>query len=284
MADRPCRPAAASPGRSAADLGRGIDASPAALRRQLRNVAADDLEAMRGARPYAPLVSAVTLGTWARTSPVPHPDIPVAPYLHGIGAGEAAISIVWRADARGDDPQQWRRGAERLPPAADEAIELPIGAARRWLASLPPAGPQPSRAAPVQAMTAETISDVESQVAARSEDVTADDGTGSAGRLALRYGAGPDGGEPVTAGQVRPGDVLIVPAAWGGCDRYGWNPASVAPVTDVADLAGGGHGQACRGPRGPDAGPGDPGYGAEPGRTGPPAHRPDHRRPGGRHT
>ena len=229
-------------GRSAADLGRGIDASPAGLRRRLQNVAAADLEAMRGARPYAPLVSAATLGTWARTSPVPHPDVPVAPYLHGIGAGEAAISIVWRADARGDDPQQWRRSAERLPPAADEAIELPIGAVRRWLASLPPAGPPSSRAAPVQAMTAETLSDVESHVAASSEDVPADSDTGGAGRLALRYRGGPDGGEPVTAGQVRPGDLLIVPAAWGGCDRYGWNPASAVPVTDVADLAGGGRG------------------------------------------
>jgi CRISPR-associated endonuclease/helicase Cas3 len=227
-------------GRSAADLGRGIDASPAALRRRLRAVAGPDLEAMRGARPYAPLVSAVTADTWARTSPVPHPDIPVAPYLHGIGAGDPAISIVWRADARGDDPQQWRRSTERLPPTADEAIELPIGAARRWLASLPAAGPRPSRQAPDPAMAAETVSDVEAHAVASSEDVSAD---GGAGRLALRYGGGRDGGEPVTAGQIRAGDLLIVPAAWGGCDHYGWNPASAAPVIDLADLAGGGRGR-----------------------------------------
>ena len=226
-------------GRSVADLGRGIDASPAALRRRLRNVAGPDLEAMRGARPYAPLVSAVTADTWARTSPVPHPDIPVAPYLHGIGAGEPAISIVWRADVRGDDPQQWRRSTEQLPPSADEALELPIGAVRRWLASLPAAAPRPSRAAPVPAMAAETISDLEAHAVASPEDVSAD---GGAGRLALRYG-GPDGGEPVTARQIRPGDLLIVPAAWGGCDHYGWNPASVAPVIDLADLAGGGRGR-----------------------------------------
>ncbi|MGH3409177.1 MAG: type I-G CRISPR-associated helicase/endonuclease Cas3g, partial [Streptosporangiaceae bacterium] len=103
-------------GRSVADLGHGIDTSPAALRRRLQNVAGPDLEAMRGTRPYAPLVTAAAVDTWARTSPVPHPDIPVAPYLHGIGASEPTISIVWRADARGDDPQQWRRSTERLPP------------------------------------------------------------------------------------------------------------------------------------------------------------------------
>ena len=88
-------------------------------------------------------------------------------------------------------------------------------------------------------MAAETISDVEAHAIASSEDVSAD---GGAGRRALRYG-GPDDGEPVTAGQIRPGDLLIVPAAWGGCDHYGWNPASVAQVIDLADLAGGGRGR-----------------------------------------
>ena len=91
-------------------------------------------------------------------------------------------------------------------------------------------------------MAAETIGDIESY-AASPQDESADGGTGSTGRRALRYG-GPDGGEPVSARQIRAGDVLIVPAAWGGCDRYGWNPASTAPVIDLADLAGGGRGRA----------------------------------------
>jgi CRISPR-associated endonuclease/helicase Cas3 len=220
-------------GRTAADLGPGIGASPAALRRRLQDIAAADLAAMRGPRPYTPAVSAVTLDAWARTSPVPHPDIPVAPFLHGIAAGEPAVSIVWRADARGDDPQQWRASAEGLPPSADEAIEVPVSAARQWLASPPPIGPRGWHDAPGQA-AAETLSDNESQAAA--EDPGPDVGTG---RRALRY-AGPGAGEPVTAGQIRAGDLLVVPAAWGGCDRYGWNPAATAPVTDLADLAGGG--------------------------------------------
>jgi CRISPR-associated endonuclease/helicase Cas3 len=230
-------------GRSVADLGRGIDASPAALRRRLRDVAGSDLEAMYGPRPYTPLVNPSVVDTWARTSPVPHPDIPVAPYLHGIGASQPTVSIVWRADAQGDDPQQWRHSTDRLPPSADEAIELPIGAVRRWLASLPAAEPRYGEQGPVHVMAAETIGDIESYVAASSQDVNANSGAGSTGRLVLRYG-GLDGGEPVSVRQVRAGDVLIVPAAWGGCDRYGWNPASTAPVIDLADLAGGGHGRA----------------------------------------
>jgi len=43
----------------------------------------------------------------------------------------------------------------------------------------------------------------------------------------------------VTPRQVRPDDLLVVPAAWGGCDRYGWHPGSPSPVTDLADFTGG---------------------------------------------
>lgn len=229
--------------RTIADFDRGIDVSPAALRRRLQKIAWPDLEAMRGARPYGPLVTAAVVNTWARTSPVPYPDIPVAPYLHGIGASEPTVSIVWRAETQGDDPQQWRRSTERLPPSADEAIELPIGAVRRWLASMPFSASRHGEQGPAQAMAAETIGDIESYAAASSQDESADNGTGITGRRALRYG-GLDGGEPVSARQIRAGDVLIVPVAWGGCDRHGWNPASTAPVIDLADLAGGGRGRA----------------------------------------
>jgi CRISPR-associated endonuclease/helicase Cas3 len=226
-------------GRSADDLGRGIDASPAALRRRLRHIPAGDLEQMHSAHPYTPLISAVTLDTWARTSPVPHPDIPVAPYLHGIDAGEPTVSIVWRADTRADEPQQWARSAERLPPSTDESIELPVSAARRWLTSLPPAGPGHRRQPVMRAGGPEALSDTESS-AVNDEDADTAISTGGCGppRIALRYG-GPGNSELVTADQVRAGDLLVVPAAWGGCDRFGWNPASTAPVTDIADLTGG---------------------------------------------
>jgi CRISPR-associated endonuclease/helicase Cas3 len=33
------------------------------------------------------------------------------------------------------------------------------------------------------------------------------------------------------------GDLIVVPAAYGGCDEWGWHPASSAPVLDVADKA-----------------------------------------------
>jgi CRISPR-associated endonuclease/helicase Cas3 len=227
-------------GRSLGDFGRGIDASPVGLRHRIRSIPLSEREAMRGAQPYTPLISTVALSTWARTSPVPHPDIPVAPYLHGIGAGEATVSVVWRADAHGDDPQQWQRSTDRLPPSAGEAIELPLGAVRRWLASAPPSrGPDRRSATAAKPETeGSALSDLESHAASTGEPNMPLAGTGLR-RRALRYRAGGDC-EVVLPGQIQPGDVLVVPARWGGCDRYGWNPASANPVVDVADLAGGG--------------------------------------------
>ena len=222
---------------SPADLSPGVEASPAALRDRISGIPAAQREGMRGPRPYTPLVSAATLDTWARTSPVPHPDVPAAPYLHGIGAAEPTVSVLWRADMHGDDPDQGRRSAERLPPSADETIELPAGAVRRWLASLAPTAPG-GQAAPRGTDTAAAdLSDLESQ-APGADDEDSDAGAqADTGRRALRYRPGGDC-EAVTPGQIQPGDLLIVPARWGGCDRYGWSPGSANPVIDVADLTG----------------------------------------------
>jgi CRISPR-associated endonuclease/helicase Cas3 len=43
--------------------------------------------------------------------------------------------------------------------------------------------------------------------------------------------------EVVTSSRLQPNDLVVVPVEYGGCDEYGWHPASVRPVVDVADLA-----------------------------------------------
>lgn len=39
----------------------------------------------------------------------------------------------------------------------------------------------------------------------------------------------------ISRGRPQVGDVLFVPAVYGGCDEYGWNPASRVAVSDLAD-------------------------------------------------
>ena len=225
-------PFAHKPGRTEADVGLGLGVSPAALRELVASIPLPQQERMRRTQPYAPMVFESTLDAWVRTSPAPHPDVPVAPFLHGVGAGEPTVSVVWRAGLQGDDPQAWPCGVGLIPPSAEEAIELPISTVRRWLTR-----PIPGRAAggkPPAEIGADA-SDLESQAPEESAAPTLPAG---APRRALRYRSS-DQSETVTARQIKPGDFLVVPSDWGGCDRYGWNPDSVTPVTDVADFAGG---------------------------------------------
>lgn len=191
----------------------GVIASPLALRHLLDAVPAKQKMTMRPPSAYVPELSADTFDAWARTSPAPCPDPPVAPYLHGLGRGEPDVSIVWRSGLP-QDLSEWNLALQAVPPGSEEALEAPLGAVRRWLSR----------------HEETVISDVEGQP--DHEDLPP---TGT--QVAVRY-AGP--GQPVTPlspDDVHPGDTIVVRAEFGGCDRFGWNPASTEPVIDVADLA-----------------------------------------------
>lgn len=217
-------------GRSEENLGAGIDASPIALRELAEGIPGPNKDLMHGEKPYVPLVSRTTLNAWARTSPLPHPDVPVAPYLHGLDAGEPTVFVVWRADARGDDPESWKPSVSRIPPSPDEALELPVSALRRWLSK-----PSPEAQATAQSTDEPGTSDLESQKLDAWEEAGQQASSGR--RRVLRY-RGADEASTVSASEIRPGDFVIVPADWGGCDRYGWCPSSSSGVIDVADFTG----------------------------------------------
>ncbi len=226
-------PLAHKAGRSEQDLGTGLEVSPAALTELLGRIAPAQRTLMERDKPYVPVITRSILETWARTSPAPHPDIPVAAYLHGIDAGEPTVSVVWRADLQGDNPLGWMPSVTRIPPTADEAIELPISAVRRWLREQPTKAPPQGKRADAETAEAD-ISDLESQ---GTDDAKEPIGLHKAGFRVLRY-CGADESRSATPDEIRPGDFVVVPSGWGGCDCYGWNPSSTRPVTDLADLTG----------------------------------------------
>src|SRR4029077_10476403 len=53
-------------------------------------------------------------------------------------------------------------------------------------------------------------------------------------RYALRW-RGLEESRVIDPDDVRPGDTLVVPAFYGGYERFGWNPYYDKPVRDVAD-------------------------------------------------
>lgn len=149
--------------------------------------------------------------------PAPDPAL----FLHGTPDALPDVQIVWRADLRESDlsPEGVERAREILsfmPPRAAEAIAVPIRAAREWLAD----------------MQVDDISDVESGAIGNGAQPP------MGVRRALRWlGADSDGTRSVWGQDVRPGDLIVVPASYGGCDEFGWRPGLHAPVRDVADDA-----------------------------------------------
>jgi CRISPR-associated endonuclease/helicase Cas3 len=167
----------------------------------------------------APVLLPAHLDSWAQTCPTPRPDPDVGPFLHGAQALEAAdVLIVWRADLAvdGSDPgsveRDWVRAVAAAHPVGPEGLPVPAGSARAWLDGL----------AAAQAADLKT------------RPAVPPGARGDRRRWALRW-RGPDESALVRADDVRPGDTLVVPSAYGGADGFGWAPGLVAPVPDVGN-------------------------------------------------
>ncbi|HUA87640.1 MAG TPA: type I-U CRISPR-associated helicase/endonuclease Cas3, partial [Bryobacteraceae bacterium] len=147
----------------------------------------------------------------AQTNPPPQPEPEIAAFLHGMTQAAPDVTLVWRRDLPENDPDLWPDRAALQPPVTGEGCPVPIWEFRRWLTGARPA---------------EDSGDVEA--------LAAEDEPNSGPGRVLRW-RGPQDAKVLAGGDVAPGDTVIVPSAYGGCDAFGWNPASVAPVTDIGD-------------------------------------------------
>jgi|HubBroStandDraft_1064217.scaffolds.fasta_scaffold00196_16 CRISPR-associated endonuclease/helicase Cas3 len=195
-----------------------VDFGVAALAARLDPAEAAELAAPTARAPVLPPAYA---DLWSQTSPIPACDPEVALFLHGAERSPASVQIVWRGDIDEDElgPAGSTRLIQRLAllrPRAAEAIEVPIWAARAFLRR---------EIAGFDALSDATEREPAGIAAGRS-------------RLAFRY-AGADSPDTKTihSGRLRAGDLIVVPAAYGGCDQHGWNPDWTGPVPDVADEA-----------------------------------------------
>ena len=153
-------------------------------------------------------ILAAHLDAWIQTNPRPFPEPDVAPFLHSEKAS-ADVQIVWRADLPSKQ-DAWPEAVLRVPPKVREALPVPFWAVRRWLAE---AGKE-----------AAAVSD---QEGARGEDEQRDQ---------LRpfvVWRGPDDCFVEEKNLLRPGDTIVAPCSYGGCDEFGWHPESAEPVTDI---------------------------------------------------
>jgi CRISPR-associated endonuclease/helicase Cas3 len=179
-------------------------------------------EDLLAAKPDAPIMMPAYVDLWSQTSPRPAADPAVSLFLHGPDRSPATVQIVWRADLdleRSDLDGKALLAA--MPPKPGETVEVSLAAARRWLHSI--RGERGDAAI--------DFADVPERD--REEEPEPERGP-----PAFRW-AGPESerSESIRARKLRPNDLIVVPADYGGCDEFGWNPDYTVPVADVADRA-----------------------------------------------
>lgn len=162
--------------------------------------------------PAPPLLPAY-LDLLAHTNPPPDPDVDIAEFLHGARRNQADVTVVWRSGLVQSSAEDWVDRIAIQPPAPGEGCPVPVWEVRRWLSG------------------AGTTADGDSDIIGLGEST---DGNGSAGRTALRW-KGPEDSKACQPQEIRPGDLLVVPAEYGGCTEFGWDPSSERPVADIGD-------------------------------------------------
>ena len=182
-------------------------------------------------QPRGPVLTSGQLNRLVRTSPKPDADVEIDAYLHGLGRRpDQDVELVWRADLTEpmlDPPKESGPADESgladlltaTPPTPGEAMSVPLSAVRPWL-----------RADADAAEQAAELSDVESATPPQRGPAR-----GRWRPVAVRRG-----GEVRVVrdpGELRPGDVVVVPAGYGGISLGSWDPLCTEPVTDIADEA-----------------------------------------------
>ncbi|MFC1579559.1 type I-U CRISPR-associated helicase/endonuclease Cas3 [Thermodesulfobacteriota bacterium] len=173
-------------------------------------------EHMRKVKPpvvepqHAPVLLPPHINLLLQTGPEA-PYVDVSPWLHGAQCGSADVSLVWRADLNPISPDLWEETVQLRPPLSREALEIPVYAARSWL--------NDSRMQEVS-----DLEGIDLFIRAR----------GDSDRPVLIW-RGPDDCQLGIARDIRPGDTVVIPSRYGGCDRYGWSPKSQETVSDIAD-------------------------------------------------
>jgi len=204
----------------------GLDVAPDALAPRLAALAPETLKGLVTRTADAPVLMPAYLDLWTQTSPVPAADPEPALFLHGTDPVRPSVQIVWREDLDLGRPLSeleayMPRLFTAMPPRNAEAVQVSLAAARRWL------NEEKNRSDP-------KLNDFGDIGPAEEQDPDPQ----RRGRPAFRW-AGEDSERTgmVHAALLRPGDTIVVPSGYGGCDDYGWAPESEVPVRDVADEA-----------------------------------------------
>jgi CRISPR-associated endonuclease/helicase Cas3 len=175
------------------------------------------LEEITVSKPHAPVLLPSHLDRWVQTSPVPDADPDVAQWLHGLAdEAPADVNVIWRADITEQRLASLRSAdlvdlVSACPPGSAEAMPVPLGAVRSWLAA--------GRDEEVQ------VADLEGVAISGTESESA------RMRPVIRW-QGDESSVVKEPRDITPGSTIIVPSEYGGVEAGNWAPGADQPVTD----------------------------------------------------
>ena len=114
-----------------------FDFGVAAVREQLASVSDEERDKLNAPSENAPVLFPAHLDSWVQTNPIPTPDPDPALFLHGpTKSGQPDVRVVFRSDL-GDVVKDWMDIVSLCPPSSSEAVAVPIGVFKKWLAAEP---------------------------------------------------------------------------------------------------------------------------------------------------
>jgi len=139
------------------------------------------------------------------------------PFLHGLERSAPEVEVVWRADLP-ETAEGVEAYLQAVPPGPREAVRLPLYAVRAWLRG-----------------EAADLADLEGQEEPPGPGKRGEKASSDGNGKVFRYDGERVAEVSFPNPYLRPGDTLLVPAAFGGLSEGHWDPASREPVPDVAE-------------------------------------------------
>lgn len=182
-----------------------------------------ELDALSAPSEPALVMLPAHLDALVQTSPTPEPSPDISLFLHGSRRAASDVQVCWRVDLDLGDAALDDRVKEVLiycPPASAECIAVPLWRARRWLAG-------------------ETDDDQSTDIEGESPPQQVPDQLRTRRRV-VRWRSRDDVTVISDPSELRPGDVVVLPARAGGWQELGDLPVAPPdgrPVLDWGDRA-----------------------------------------------
>ncbi len=166
----------------------------------------------------APILLPAHLDCLCQTQPEPFPSPDAHYFLRGRESEVPQVSVLWRElppDIDLEDLDDWIEVVSLCRPSALEMIQLPLYAVRDWLANN---------------ASSSDFGDVEANAATESKASEAS----SSFQPCLRWFGEEESKLARGPEDIRPWDTLVVPAAFGGNDAWGYYPGCKEAATDLS--------------------------------------------------